>query len=115
MSNMNVAKHNKKKFGRYIDEPFFAGPIALNWLTAAANCRGRSLHLAMAIAHQVKITGEDSVKLTSGLINKFGLSRHSAYLAIECLSSESLIEIVERKKGKAVVVKAIGMKLEGRK
>ena len=102
-----VRSNSSKSFAK-ISKQFFCGPIDLVWLHKAAQCPARSLHLAIMIVHKAKITSCPEVSLTTKAIGPFGLSRSNCYRAVSELEKAGLIEVVERRSGKAIVVRAVG-------
>lgn len=98
-----------------IQEPFVMGPISLAWLSRASQLPGKALHLALAAAHQSKLTYSDIVQITPSVVKKFGIDGGSKLRALTHLLSAGLIEEVEKKRGKSATIRLVGHKPEGAK
>jgi hypothetical protein len=54
---------------------FLKGPVPLDRIARAVRISGRALALLLAAHFQVDVSGQQWVRLTEGLLNKFGLTR----------------------------------------
>ncbi len=94
-------------------EQFLLGPFAMSWVLKAANLKGKSLHLAIAIAHQCRLSGKLTIKIQPSLVRSFSVTRCSGYRALACLENAGLITNVIRNQGSAAIVSVVGLKPEG--
>ena len=84
-------------------EKFLKGPIPLNWLSAAAQLPGKSLHLGIAIWFKASIAKSATVRLSNIAGLPFGLDRNAKYRALGWLEDAGLIT-VERQTGRSPIV-----------
>jgi len=84
-------------------EKFLKGPVPLSWLTTAARLRGKTLHLAIELWFQAGLTRSAQVKMSIKRLSQFGVSRYSAYRALNRLEAAGLVSIV-RHRGRLSVV-----------
>ncbi len=79
---------------------FIKGPIDLVWYLKVSHLPGKvPLELAMALKFQQGLTKSNPVRLTTKLLDLFGLKKRSVYDALIRLEEANLIS-VERKKGR---------------
>jgi len=79
---------------------FVKGPIDLGWYLGVQQIPGKvPLELAMALKFQQGLTKSNPVRLTTKLLDLFGLKKRSVYDALVALEEANLIS-VERKKGR---------------
>lgn len=93
--------------------PFFMGPIDLRWIAHAAKLPGKSLHLALAAAHESRLTRSSTVKLTPRVAKKLEIEPAAKLRALRHLLKAGLFHLEQRKRGKSVVVRLVGHKPEG--
>ena len=84
-------------------EWFLCGPIPGRWLTAAANLRGRALHVALTVWHEVKLGKNGKARLTHAALARFGVRPKAGREALTKLELADLVK-VERRPGCAPVV-----------
>ncbi|MEO1610584.1 MAG: hypothetical protein AAFR90_14910 [Pseudomonadota bacterium] len=84
-------------------ERFLKGPIPLNWLSAAAQLPGKSLHLGIAIWFNASLAKSATVPLSNLAGLPFGLDRNAKYRALGWLENAGLIA-VERQVGRSPIV-----------
>ena len=84
---------------------FFKGPILLERIARAVGVSGRALALFLAIHFQVDVSGQQWVRLTRGLLRKFGLSRDDKKRWLPGLAEVGLIDINNRGRGRATQVR----------
>lgn len=84
---------------------FLKGPILLERIARAVGISGRALALLLAIHFQVDVSGQQWVRLSKGLLSKFGLSRDDKKRWLPRLAAVGLIEINNRGRGRATQVR----------
>ena len=84
---------------------FFKGPILLERIARAVGVSGRALALLLAIHFQVDVSGQQWVRLTRGLLRKFGLTRDDKKRWLPRLAEVGLIDINNRGRGRATQVR----------
>lgn len=89
---------------------FVKGPIPLDWLQAAAQQPGKTLHVAIAIRYLAGLERSLTVRLRSKVLAGFGVERGSMYRALERLEKLGLITVV-RKVGRHPVVSIVEDKM----
>lgn len=83
---------------------FLKGPIPLWWLAAAAKLSGKApLATALAIMFQVGRRKSQRIKLTSGVVRRFGLDRKAKYRGLKSLESGGLIHVKRRARKNPIV------------
>lgn len=93
-----------RKLPRHKDkEKFLAGPIPLEWLSKAANLRGRALNVSLAIWFLAFIKNSPRVHTSGKLFKILGAERKTTYRALKNLEMAGLIEC-ERRKGCSPIV-----------
>ena len=92
----------RPKAGQHI----LRGPVPFDWLCAAAQLPGKSLHVGIALWYTAGLNGSREVALSNVLGRQFGLYRNSKYRGLDWLEEAGLITI-ERKLGRAPVVSII--------
>lgn len=92
---------------RHIREPFFLGPVCLTWLQLAGQLPGKSLHLAIAAAHQSRLSGSSIIHVRPKIFRDFGVSRHDRYHAMPGMVEMGLLEVLEQRRGKAPTVRLL--------
>jgi hypothetical protein len=112
-SSPSVGRRMSRKPGNMMDFEFFAGPIDMAWLGAAALLPGAALHVALAIQHQVNLRKTEWVPISNQEVKKFGVERDAKTRAITQLSMAGLIE-VHTHPGRSPRVKVIGDRCRGR-
>lgn len=71
---------------------FIKGPLPMPWLERAARLPGKALTVALLLWFMAGIVGNTPVKLSMGLLARFGVGRKAAYAALTALQNEGLIE-----------------------
>jgi hypothetical protein len=84
---------------------FLKGPIPLERIARAVGISGRALALLLAIHFQVDVSGRQWVRLTRGLLSKFGLTRDDKKRWLPRLAAAGLIDINNRGRGRATQVR----------
>jgi hypothetical protein len=82
------------------DRRFTSGPVLLTWLQSAAALPGRSLHVALALWHEVARSGSRCVDLSNSLCLRFQVERNAKYRALRSLEFAGLV-VVERRRGRS--------------
>jgi hypothetical protein len=86
----NVPRHK-------VGEKFLKGPIPLSWLTDAARLPGKALHLAVELWFQAGLTKSPKVKLSMKRLSQFGVTRYSAYRALNSLEAAGLVSVARHR------------------
>jgi hypothetical protein len=76
----------------------YLASIPWDWVTKAAQCPGKALHVALAIRHQVRLGKNPTISLGSRFLNGLGVSKDAKRRALVSLEQEGLIQ-VEQKQG----------------
>lgn len=84
---------------------FLKGPVPLEHIARAVGISGRALALLLSIRFQVDVSGQSWVRLTEGLLSKFGLSRYDKKRWLPRLAEVGLIDIHNRGRGRATEVR----------
>jgi hypothetical protein len=84
---------------------FLKGPVPLERIARAVGISGRALALLLAIHFQVDVSGQQWVRLTKGLLSKFGLTRDDKKRWLPRLAEVGLIDINNRGRGRATQVR----------
>ena len=74
---------------------FIRGPLPQEWFSRACRLPGRCAHMALALWYRHGMEGSP-VGGTTRLREDFGLSRHSAYRALELMEKTGLIKVERR-------------------
>ena len=82
---------------------FLRGPIPWNWLGSAAALGGKSLEVAVAVAHLRGMRQTPSFRLEPARLREMGVSPSSASRALADLETAGLIS-VERSAGASPIV-----------
>ena len=81
-------------------EEFLKGPIPLAWLRRACELRGKAVAVALSLWYKAGMCkGNDPVKVTSRLLERFGVNRKAGYRGLAALVSAGLVS-VERHPGR---------------
>lgn len=72
---------------------FLKGPIPWPWLVAAANLRGRTLHVAVVLWFLAGLTRSTTVKLGGRQLAELGVDRHAKYRALRALERAGLVRV----------------------
>ena len=86
-----------------IEGRFLKGPIALSWLLPAIRLPGKAANLALAIRYASGLHKKDTVHLSPSMLREFGISRFSAYRALNQMISAGLV-VATRRRGRAAEV-----------
>jgi hypothetical protein len=92
-----------------IKETFLLGPFSLNWIFGAAKLPGKSLHFALSLAHQARLSSRTTIKIQPAMNKRFGLDRFAYYRSLDYLTDSGLVEVVQRKRGETPTLKLIGV------
>jgi hypothetical protein len=92
----NSQRLPKPKSGEW----YLFGGIPGNWLALAASLGGKSLNVALAIWHVVKLAKGKPARLTTAELAKFATSRQAARRSLCKLEAAGLIT-VDRQQGRA--------------
>lgn len=79
-----------------INGRFLKGPIALNWLIAAAQLPGKTSEVAIALWFLVGVHKSHRVKLSNKLLKEFGVDRFAKNRALQVLEKSGLISLTRR-------------------
>ena len=78
-------------------EKFLKGPIPLEWLIQAARLPGRTLHVGIALWHQVGLISANHVPLSMKLLRSMRVDRSAVYRALHALEDAELVAVVRRR------------------
>jgi hypothetical protein len=84
---------------------FLKGPVPLDRIARAVRISGRALALLLAIHFQVDVSRQQWVRVTEGLLIKFGLTRDDKKRWLPRLAEVGLIDINNRGRGRATQVR----------
>jgi hypothetical protein len=84
---------------------FLMGPVPLNRIARAVRISGRALALLLATHFQVDVSGQKWVRLSEGLLSKFGLTRNDKKRWLPRLAEAGLVDINNRGRGRATEVR----------
>jgi hypothetical protein len=84
---------------------FLKGPVPLDRIARAVRISGRALALLLATHFQADVSGQKWVRLTEGLLSKFGLTRDDKKRWLPRLAEAGLIDINNRGRGRATEVR----------
>ncbi|MDX8346512.1 hypothetical protein SLH49_00825 [Cognatiyoonia sp. IB215446] len=87
---------------------FLAGPIRMEWIEAAARLPGAALPVALLVRHLYVLRGQDWVVLSNAAVKRFSVSSSAKGRAVEVLEEAGLIEVQDRRAGRAYRVRPIG-------
>jgi hypothetical protein len=79
-----------------INGRFLKGPVALNWLIAAAQLPGRTSEVSIVLWHLVGISKCRRVKLSNKLLKEFGVDRFAKNRVLQVLEERGLISVSRR-------------------
>lgn len=83
---------------------FLKGPIPLDWLGRAAKLPGKaSLATAIAIMFEVGRRRSNQIKLTTAILNRFGVNRKAKYRALKQLEGAQLISVIRTPRKNPIV------------
>lgn len=83
---------------------FLKGPIPLDWLGRAAKLSGKAaLATALALMFEVGRRRSNQVKLTTAILNRFGVSRKAKYRALKQLEGANLISVIRTPRKNPIV------------
>jgi hypothetical protein len=77
-------------------EPFLKGPIPMGWLVAAGRCRGRALHVGIALWQQAGIAGSARITLSNKWLAAMGIDADAKRRALSVLEQAGLVTISRR-------------------
>lgn len=87
---------------------FLKGPIPWAWLAAASRLPGQALQVAVALWLEHGFTGERHVRLVMARVTELGVTRFSAYRALDVLEERGLIR-TNRRRGRCARVELIAL------
>ncbi len=76
--------------------PFLKGPIAMDWLSAAASLPGKAINLALAVRWLVDMNGGKPVKLTAKALDLLNVSEDACGDGLKRLESAGLITVTRQ-------------------
>lgn len=91
---------------RFCEGEFLRGPIPLSWLSRAAKIPGKTIHVALAVWFEYGRRNKAEFRLTTAILERFGVGRKALYAAIKALEEEGLIAVT-RQHGKNPVVRLL--------
>jgi len=95
----NVAPSQRLvRYSRYLK-----GPIPWAWLSVAAKCPGRALHVALVVWHLHGLERSMVVKMSGARLRELGVDRHAASRGLRALEARGLVSVL-RHKGRSAVV-----------
>lgn len=111
-ANTKAAESQPAKVHRHkLKKKFLRGPVPWDWLSAAAAAqpRGKALHVALVIRFLDGFERTGVVVLSPARLWELKVSRHAGYRALAALQSAGLVA-VERHQGRAprVTIREIG-------
>ncbi|MEW6406866.1 MAG: hypothetical protein AB1649_34245 [Chloroflexota bacterium] len=74
-------------------EKFIKGPIPLEWMAAAGRLPGKVMQVATALWFQFGVEKSLTVSLSSKVLKKFGVDRHSKSRALKALERAGLVSV----------------------
>lgn len=86
---------------------FFAPRCSEAWVQAAAKLPGKGLQVALVVLHLQRLGKCQEVKVSPSMLAAFGVSRQAGYRGVDALAAAGLVGIVERRVGRAVVVRVL--------
>ena len=94
---------------RRIQGEFLKGPIPLKWLSTASKLLGKaSLAVGLAIWFEAGRKCKEEVRLTTAVLERFGVNRKAKYRALESLEDAGLISVRrEPRKNPVVTILAL--------
>lgn len=72
---------------------FIKGPIPGPWIARAASLGGKSLHVGMALWYLAGVRKSRQVKLTTKVINRFGIGPKAARVGLRRLEEAGLVSV----------------------
>jgi hypothetical protein len=87
---------------------FLKGPVPIDRIARAVRISGRALALLLATHFQADVSGQKWVRLSKGLLGKFGLTRDDKKRWLPRLAEAGLVEINNRGRGRATEVRLRG-------
>lgn len=94
---------NRARPPRRVAGRFLKGPVPWAWVEAAARLPGRSLHVGLALWHEVGLTDSLVVGLPAKRLRELGVGRSARYRALAGLERAGLVA-VERHRGRGARV-----------
>lgn len=89
-----LSRQRRQRHQRRRKQEFIKGPIPLSWLTRAARLPGKyPLLVGLALWFMAGVRTCREIKLTRGLLTRFGIKRKSGYAALRALEAEGLIQV----------------------
>jgi hypothetical protein len=83
---------------------FLKGPIPLSWLSAASEVPGKApLAVGLALWFESGRRRSKTVKLTTAILSRFGVSRKAKYRGLEALERAELINVLRTPRKNPVV------------
>jgi hypothetical protein len=90
---------------------FLKGPIPGDWLGQAGKLPGRALHVALALWYLAGVGKTPTVKLTGGVLSRFGSPPDAGRRGLAALEGAGLVS-VDRHSGRCPVVTIQGVVTE---
>ncbi len=84
-------------------ERFLKGPVPCAWLQRAARLPGKPLHVGIALYQRAGMEKSDTVKLSNGVLEDWGIDRYAKRRALKDLEIAGLVS-VKRRHGRSPVV-----------
>lgn len=86
---------------------FVRGPLPWAWLSIASKLSATSLRLGLALFLEQGFRSSSIVKVARSRLAELGVSRQAAYRAVDLLAEHGLIEVIERRRGRQMVVRLL--------
>ena len=87
--------------------PFFAGPVDMDWLSAAAILPGAALKVAIMLCHLGKLGRQTWIPLSNMAVKSFGVSPDAKTRGLAALEGARLVE-VRQQQGQSPRVRLLG-------
>lgn len=89
---------------RRIEGEFLKGPIPLKWLSVASKLSGKApLAVGLAIWFEAGRRRRNEVRLTTAILERFGVNRKAKYTALESLEDAGLVSVYRELRKNPVV------------
>jgi len=87
-------------------EKFIKGPVSLSWITSASKISSSALSVGILLWYYHGLSGVPIIKLTTKKLKEFGISKRTAYRALQRMEDARLVH-VDRKYGRAPLVRIL--------
>jgi hypothetical protein len=87
-------------------EKFIKGPVSLPWITSASKISFSALSVGVLLWYWYGLSGVPVIKLTTKKLKEFGISKRTAYRALQKMEDVGLVHI-SRRYGRAPLVRIL--------